>query len=235
MLIKNFMIKKIIFDLDDTLLNTGIIYDKQIDEFIISIINDLSLKNISPDEIRTIQEDIDIKQIDKYGFSKTRFPLSFVETYKFFCIKSKMVFDEKLAEKYRSIGAKVFEIIPELCSGAVEVVQKLSDKYELVIYTLGEYALQKEKIEKNNLEKYFSEYFIVNNKTVDILRNVCAPLPPDECAIVGDSLKGEIAPGVKLGLKSFYIDRQSKWKYQFTPVDNGFIKIKNLKELLNYF
>lgn len=228
------MINKIIFDLDDTLVNTGIIYERQIKEFIETLIQDLDFDKLSFDEISKIQEDIDIKQIDKYGFSTVRFPLSFSLTFKFICNNFGIKFDKVLNKKYMQIGEKVFQVIPELAEGVNEILEKFFNKYFLVIYTLGDKQIQKDKIIKNNLHKYFKEYFIVPEKNIDNLITTCKDTPFNECAIVGDSLKGEIEPGVKLGMQAFYLDRPKKWKYLNSPIGDGFIRIKNLLELTDY-
>ncbi|HOK39950.1 MAG TPA: HAD family hydrolase [bacterium] len=228
------MDKLIIFDLDDTLVKTGVLYNRQINEFIVSIINDLNTINLNYDEIKNLQEEIDIQQIEKYGFSRERFPTSFVETYKFLCNKYNLPFNQDLSNKYFKIGKNVFEQIPELFDDTKFVLEKLYNNYDLVVYTLGEDEIQKNKIYKNNLDKYFKEIFVVGEKKSEHLKKICNNYDYTNCYIVGDSLKGEIEPAIKLGINAFYLKRPDSWKYHFASVDNGFITITQLKELLNY-
>ena len=228
------MIKKIIFDLDDTLVQTGIIYERVIKEFVETLIKDLNINKMSFDEIYKIQEEIDIKLIAEYGFTTVRFPLSFSETYKYICKKLNIKFNKSQDEKLSSIGEKVFNTIPELCEGVIEILEYFKNKYNLVIYTLGDEKVQKDKIVENNLHNYIDKYLIVQEKNIDTLKSVCDDTPFNECAIVGDSIRGEIEPGVKLGMKAFYLEKPKKWTYLHYDMEGEYTSIKSLPELKNY-
>jgi putative hydrolase of the HAD superfamily len=228
-------LKKIIFDLDDTLIHTGIIYEKFAKKFVLSLVQDIKFNKLTVPEIIELQTNIDIDMIKKYGFKTERFPLSFAETYKFICGKYGYCFEKKLANKYIQIGNCIFETVPEIIDGTLETLKELKRRsYELIIYTLGEKKLQEFKILKNKLNEYVDDYFIVEHKNKETLLKICGEVAPAECAIAGDSLKGEVAPGVELGLKTFYIKRPRTWSYLYTKVDGNYWTISSIKQMLEY-
>ncbi len=76
-------IKTIIFDLDDTLVKTSKLYDQAREEFSLQM-GKLGFKE---EEVLIKLDEIDIKNINQYGFIKERYPYSLGKTYEYFSQK----------------------------------------------------------------------------------------------------------------------------------------------------
>lgn len=120
-----------------------------------------------------------------------------------------------------------------LIYNAKDILEKLSQKYELFIITNGEIIVQKPRFKKSGVERYIKKSFISQeigfNKPqkefFDIVMNEIK-LNNDEVAVIGDSLTSDIKGAVDYGLKSIWYNPNEKDNAWF----NG-VQIKDLNEI----
>ena len=225
-------IKTIIFDLDDTLVKTSKLYNRARDEFS-SIMQELDFNG---EESLTKLDEVDISYIKEYGFVKERYPLSLGKTYEYFCKINGEKINPVLKKKIEDIGWQVFKQIPELVDGVYRVLDILSKKYFLILATLGDPRVQEEKVQLSGLKKYFTEIYVLKHKNVEEYQNILTKhkLNKKDTWIVGNSVRSDLNPGLKLGLNCILIPYLS-WKFEEEePLSENYLQLDSLEEVLNY-
>jgi len=231
--------KAIIFDGDDTLWKTQELYDEAKEKF-------KELMKIEFNEVGNIVElldDIDAKRVDVLSFSKSRFLESMLITYAFLCGKYNKNWNVEVEKQIRNYAEEVFKLPPELYEDTIETLEALSKDFVLVLFTAGDYEVQKNKIKSlgDNFTSYFSEIYIFEMKTEwtyeNIIKNlrIHSKVEKENIWVVGNSIKSDINPAVNAGLKAIWIPRKS-WKYEEDKLNSDKVSIaKSLSEVKNFF
>lgn len=225
-------IKTIIFDLDDTLVKTSKLYNRARDEFS-SLMQELGFNS---EESLIKLDEVDISYIKEYGFVKERYPFSLGKTYEYFCKINGEKINPVLKKKIEDMGWQVFRQVPELIEDVCYVLDTLSKKYFLILATLGDPQVQEEKVRLSGLKKYFSEIFVLKHKNVEEYQNILKKhnLNKKETWIVGNSVRSDLNPGLKLGINCILIPYLS-WKFEDEePLSENYLQLDSLKEVLNY-
>jgi len=225
-------IKTVIFDLDDTLIKTSKLYNHARDEFS-SLMQELGFNS---EESLIKLDEVDINYIKEYGFVKERYPLSLGKTYEYFSQKNGKEINPELKKKIEEIGWQVFRQIPELVDGVYQVLETLSKKYFLILATLGDPQVQEEKVRVSGLKKYFSEVYVLKHKNVEEYQNILTEhnLNKKDTWIIGNSVRSDLNPGLKLGINCILIPYLS-WKFEEEePLSENYLQLDSLEEVLNY-
>ena len=225
-------IKTIIFDLDDTLIKTSQLYNQAREEFS-SIMEKIGFNR---EESLIKLDEIDINHIKYYGFVKERYPLSLSKTYEYFLKKNDRKIDLDLKKKIENIGWEVFRQVPELVDGVYQVLDFLNKKYFLILATLGDAQVQEDKVKLTCLKKYFSAIYVLKYKSVEEYQNILTEhkLDKKDTWIVGNSVRSDLNPGLKLGINCILIPYLS-WKFEEeVPLSENYLRLDSLKEILNY-
>ena len=223
-------IKTIIFDLDDTLVKTSRLYNHARDEF--SLLMQESGFNSEESLIKL--DEVDISYIKEYGFAKERYPLSMGKTYEYFCKINSEKINSATKKKIEDVGWQVFRQIPELVDGVYQILDTLSQKYFLILATLGDSQVQRKKLQLTNLKKYFSAIYVLKYKSVEEYQNILTEhkLDKKDTWIVGNSVRSDLNPGLKLGLNCILIPYLS-WKFEEEkPLSENYLQVNSLVELL---
>ena len=206
------MIKRIIFDVDNTLLpwrdeyiNA---YDKALNELNIThTIEDILTIDKAESEYESHYNIYDRKLMNEFMNSRSNInlPDNFVDTYiKYlsFCYKE----EDKI-------------IIPTL--------EYLSSKYELVVLSNWFRENQEKRLKALDMNKYFVDSYytdeVLNKPNKEAFIKACGPYKVDECIMIGDNYKIDIEGAINAGLRAILIDPNDKYEYKD--------KIKNIKEL----
>ena len=233
------MIKTIIFDLDDTLLECSRYYQERKMMFAEQQSTRLG---ISTDICYKILTDMDITctELD-HGFSKHRFPRSFAAAsaaLDLICGKS---VNESAAEESYMLGQSVFDAPYELVENAVNVLQSLKDDgYLLVLWTKGDYDVQTKKIVKNNLFQYFKRehVYITSKKTPECIKTILfdTKADPHETALIGDSLRDDIRCGNVMNVTTVWVRRSLNfnWAYENQSHEPTYI-VERIEEVPHIF
>src|SRR4051794_22267452 len=92
----------LIFDLDDTLIECNKYFRDATNQFAKQM-NEW-FPTVTEEEIKDKQMEIDIKSIEIYGLNSSRFPESFISTYKYYCEKKNREVMESEIERVRIMG-----------------------------------------------------------------------------------------------------------------------------------
>lgn len=83
-----------------------------------------------------------------------------------------------------------------LYCGALELLQKLSVRHELVLISRNE-LMRKERLEELDIKKYFQKIVFVHEKSKQIFEEIAGTTK--KVMVVGDSIRDEIKIGNQLG------------------------------------
>ena len=187
-------------------------------------------------EVLAKLDEIDIKNVFQYGFAKERYPYSLEETYEYFSQKNGEKVDLDLKKKIERLGWQVFERTPELVDDVYHVLGILSQKYFLILATLGDPQIQEKKLQLTGLKKYFSVIYVLRYKNIEEYQNILREhkLKKKDTWIVGNSIRSDLNPALKLGINCILIPCLT-WKFEEEkPISEDFLQLSSLKELLNY-
>ena len=209
------MIKTIIFDLDFTLMDWE-------DEYIFAItnvINELKL-GYSEEKIKEIDNMISCYELEYPMYENQNFcdflnkkcdvnlPIEFVS----------MLLEEQ-TKCYR-----------KFTKSEIDTLEYLSSKYELIVLSNWYTYTQKKRLENAGILKYFSKVsggdeheLKPSLKAFDIVDK------KEECVMIGDSIKNDIIPALKLGMQAILIKKDNKRKNKRYKQIN---KLEELKEML---
>lgn len=96
--------------------------------------------------------------------------------------------------------------------GALELVERLSKKYELYIVTNGNAVTQKTRLENSGLMHYVKDYFVSEDagaakpdpRYFDYVFSRLPHVKREQTLVIGDSLTSDIQGAVNAGLASLY-------------------------------
>jgi len=224
----------IIFDLDDTLVNTGEFYRKiseQVGNWVVEHINrrleDPAVQKITLEQYLVWHDEIDTKMADDNPeFQAWRYPLSHNETYLRCCQLTGLIPDKIEERRVYSMADRVYDF-PEkhrLIDGALTVIKTLkSQGHRLHIYSWGKTTIQQDKIRETGIGKDFDQIHVVPVKDKNAIKRIVAEFAtdssPEQIWVIGDSLRKDILPAVQLGYNAIHIGSKNGWSHDHAKVD----------------
>jgi putative hydrolase of the HAD superfamily len=232
----------LIFDLDDTLLDTSDLYWRARSAFVEKVSKEGFDRQIVVDEF----EKTDTKNMQKWGFSPHRYGKSMTETYQLLCSRFESKSKQETLNFIDEFCSRiVVDTVPEIVEGAIELLEWAYRKFHLVVLTRGEEKLQHRKLKESKLIDYFKEVYVVPYKNIQVFEFVLTEtgFKPEETWVIGDSIKSDINPGLLVGAKCIlysYKHHSYSWlqEHDSEPVGNFYkvnllIEIKSVLETLN--
>lgn len=122
----------------------------------------------------------------------------------------------------------------EMVDGIEDLLLYLSDKYKIFTASNGIYKMQKNRLKKSNLDKYFDKIFVSDKigyekpdkrffkKIMDITK-----YSNDDLIMIGDSIKSDIIGAKNSKIKSIYFNKDGKK----ISDENFTYQVKNLSEI----
>ena len=212
-------LRAIIFDADDTLWDTQVLYERAKEQFY----DWMAREGFGDQEaVATALTRTDLANMPLYGFSRHRFPQSMKDVYDRLTTQAGRKADPEKLEQVAEIGYGVFRQRAQLVEGAGEVLVKLQRQYRLLLYTAGDAEVQADRIQDSELGRHFQATYIRPQKTVAELAALLEAehLQPAETWMVGNSLKSDINPALKLGLRGILV-RAGGWAYDEEKLVEG--------------
>ena len=226
------MIEIIGLDADDTLWQNEHLYHQAKNKFAQILEN-----YADPEEIIARLDKTEVRNIDFYGYGIKSFALSMIESANVLS-KGQLTGDEInkiLAEIKEMMAAPV-----ELVAGAEETLKKLSTKYDLMLITKGDSYEQEHKIERSGIADYFRYLEVVGEKSEASYRKILSQynLDPTRFLMVGNSIRSDILPVVRIGGMGVYIPNDQTWFHELASQEEigeiKFTKLERLSQLPNY-
>lgn len=222
-------IKIVAFDADDTLWANEDLFRQAEEQFCV-LLAPYADKYAAKEELYSTE----IKNLPLYGYGIKAFVLSMIET-------SLKISGNKIPSttigKMINIGRTMLKQPVKLLPGTLTAFKTLSQKYKLVVATKGDLLDQERKLHKSGLTKYLHHIEIMSEKNIRGYKTLMARLGvmPQEFIMVGNSLKSDIMPVVKLGAKAVWIPYALTWQHENLntgKLSHGFIKVDKIEDLL---
>jgi len=225
------MLKVIAFDADDTLWHNEAFFQETEKKFFELLENYLPQHTTARELLKT-----EIDNIGLYGYGVKAFMLSMIETA--IRVTNKTIPNEAI-ETIIGYGKEMLDRPVEIIDGVEEVLAQLKGRYRLVMATKGDLLDQERKLKKSGLEKYFHHIEIMSEKKEDDFRKLIKHLdiPPNEFAMIGNSLKSDVMPVLALGGHGFHIPYHITWAHERveTQIENeNFKQIASIREVLQF-
>ena len=224
-------IKVIAFDADDTLWINEPYFQETEKKFCDMMENFLPHHTVSRELLKT-----EINNLSTYGYGIKSFILSMIET----ALKiSEYQLNPDVVERIIGLGKELIDQPIELIEGVEQVLQALQDKYRLVMATKGDLLDQEKKLRKSGLEKYFHHIEIVSEKKEEEYRKLIQHLdvPPSNFLMIGNSLKSDILPVLKIGGHGFHVPFHTTWEYEKVESNiehPNFQKLDTIQDVLKH-
>jgi len=223
----------IIFDLDDTLVDTSETYWQARTRFV----RLLALEGFNPEAVTEHFEEVDTTYIAEYGVVPERYGKSMITTCQQLFAQVNRVPPQSLLQEISSCGNLIMERLPALIEGADELLDWASNHFELALLTRGIDALQQRKIKAAAIEHYFHMTKVVDKKDAAAFREVMSNTgySASNTWVIGDSVKSDINPGNEAGAKCIlyeYSHPEYFWRQEYGTVATGkFYKVHSLRDV----
>ena len=183
----------------------------------------------------------EVGNIALYGYGAKSFILSMVETA--LKLSSHQMTGEQIA-RIVQLGKELINKPVELIDGVENVLEKLNrQNYRLIVATKGDLLDQERKLRKSGLEDYFHHIEIMSDKQEADYRKLLDHLNVDPASfmMIGNSLKSDIIPVLRLGAYGIHVPFHTTWKHEEVDESelsfSGFIQadhISDIPRLINH-
>ena len=189
-------------------------------------------------DIDTATDDIHRREIDNleiYGYGAKGFMLSMIETALY--VTEGMVISEDL-NRIIEMGRGLINQDIILIEGVQETLAGLTDAgYKLIVATKGDLLDQERKLRKSGLEGYFDHIEIMSYKKSRDYEKLLGHLgvKPSEFLMVGNSMKSDILPVLKIGGNGIHIPFHTTWAHELmeeTGELENFLEIDDIRGVL---
>ena len=201
------MIKRIIFDLDNTLIMWKDKYLEAIKETVELYHLDIDYKYLS-----SLVDEYD----DCFKYYDKELMVDFI---------NKKI-NNKIDINFLNTFLDKFSFMSEKDDKVIEVLEYLSKKYELVVLTNWFTNSQKERLKNADILKYFKEV-IGGEKHMkpykEAFISACGEFQRNECMMIGDNYNKDIIGAYNIGLDVIYFNYNNK--------NNNIKKIKEIKNI----
>lgn len=226
-------IKVIAFDADDTLWVNETYFREAEHEFA-KLLSNYETENKIDHELFKKE----IANLKYYGYGIKGFVLSMIE-----CALelSNNQTSPITIGKIITIGKEMLDKPIELLSGIEEVLQALQNDYKLIVATKGDLLDQEKKLEKSGLLKYFHHIEVMSDKKPkDYLKLIQhLEIQPKELLMIGNSLKSDILPLLKIGATAIHVPFHTTWVHEEVSEKEKagatYKTVSNIKEVIALF
>jgi putative hydrolase of the HAD superfamily len=178
---------------------------------------------------------MEIKNLPLYGYGAKGFVLSMMETA--LEISQKKVPAEVIG-KIIDLGKTLLNKPVVLLEGAREVLQKYKGRIPMILATKGDLLDQERKLRKSGLDQCFHHIEVMSDKKEENYRTLLRRIgvKPEEFMMVGNSLKSDVLPVLKLGAWGVHVPYHTTWVHEKTDEDphqwERFVALEKLTDLL---
>lgn len=222
----------IIFDLDDTLIDTSDLYWRVRSEYI-KYISQFYFKDL---DLIDLFEFFDTINSEKIGHDPNRYYSTMLDVVSYLGLT-----DYVDLEYIHSISNDIKSMIPKLLPHALDLLKWVHGNYDLALITRGDSELQMKKIQHYELSMFFPVIEIVPIKNSALFSKVITNTghTPSNTVILGDSIKSDINPALEIGATAIhymYSHHAYYWLQEHTdkPINDNYFKVSDLSQVRKY-
>ena len=162
----------------------------------------------------------EMRNLPLFGYGVKAHALSSIET------AIEMTAGRISAEEINAIIGLAREMLEhpvELIEGAAEVVATLARDFRLVLLTKGDLLDQERKVEKSGLGAHFDHVEILSAKNTEAYVRFFEQqgIDPAEFLMVGNSMKSDILPVIKVGGHAVFVPYPITWQHERAEPPSG--------------
>jgi putative hydrolase of the HAD superfamily len=157
----------------------------------------------------------ELANLELYGFGVKSFILSMLETA--LRVSEGHISTAALAGVLE-LGKGMLRQPIELLDGVETVLAALYGRYRLVLATKGDLLDQERKLRRSGLERYFHHIEVMSDKRESDYEKLIRHLDirPEEFLMVGNSIKSDILPVLRLGGYAVHVPFHTTWVHEST-------------------
>ncbi|PWU02671.1 MAG: hypothetical protein C5B51_20430 [Terriglobia bacterium] len=195
--------KLIIFDLDDTLIDTSRVFFDARESFVRFMIR----RGFREDRVRRYFDHAEERNLKRFGYISERNLITMRETYEALTEAGGETFSHKDLQTIASIGSECLYVLPKPLPYARRLLSWCSSRFELALLTRGSEALQNAKIENLGMRDCFELIEVVERKTPEAFRKAIDALghSPEQCISVGDSMRFDVLCAIEVGIPAIHV------------------------------
>lgn len=216
------MIKRLIFDIDNTLIMWD---DKYYDAIIFDIFNKFNIEH-TEENYKNIIKSMNEYEKEYYKFDKIKM-LDYIN------LNAKKDYPIEFIEKALN-GLSNFAVPKEIDDDIVDTLEYLKDKYEIVALTDWFGDVQRARLEKCGILKYFSKIFSAEETNRKPFKEAFITAieynKPEECVMIGDNIDRDIKGALNAGLNAIYFN-PNNIKQKIKDENKIMAKISKIGEL----
>jgi len=222
-------IELIAFDADDTLWHSENLYAAAQEQFA-----QLMAAYVNSDEALAALHEKEVRNLSLYGYGVKAFVLSMIEAA--IDLGREQLTSGQVAALLAT-GKDMLAAEVHLLDGVEEAVAALAADFPLMVITKGDLGHQASKLDRSGLARYFRYVEIVTDKTDEVYQQLFAKhgLDPARVLMVGNSLKSDIIPVLRLGGWGVFVPYRILWSHEHADLPSAlagrFREIERLEAL----
>lgn len=203
-------IKVVAFDADDTLWDNEP-YFRKAEKDMLGMISKYVPAEVAAESLYRTE----VKNMPDYGYGAIAFTMSMIEN-------AVNVTGGKIsAEEIGWIverGRELLRLNAAPLEGVRETLEKIwnSRRYRMVLLTKGELLTQMNKLKRSGLSGFFDRVVVLCDKKEKDYLDLCEAegVAPENLLMVGNSLKSDMLPAVRVGACGVHIPYEIMWDYE---------------------
>ena len=218
-------ITTIAFDADDTLWHNETIF-RLTEERFAELLSAEMESEVLMDKLLETER----KNLKFYGYGIKGFTLSMIET----AIQvTEGRASSKLIAEIMAAGREMLTHPVETLPGVRETIEKLSQKYRVMVITKGDLFDQERKVAESGIAELFHAVEIVSEKTASTYEKLFQQhgTGAEEALMVGNSMKSDILPALEVGAWAVHIPYQITWALEHAPAPLEHPRFREVKEI----
>jgi putative hydrolase of the HAD superfamily len=198
--------QSLLIDLDDTLCENNIYFERAIAQFI----SFLNHGEMSLDQVREVINHTERESILTHGYGLHSFAHSLVKTFEKLSVEP---ITPALHETIHGFARQIADHPLEIIADVPETLAYLAERHHLILMTKGSVTEQSAKIENSGLKEFFVATEIVAEKNAGSYCSVVEKyaLLPEITWMVGNSPRSDINPALAAGLHAVFVPHDQTW------------------------
>lgn len=216
------MIKRVIFDIDNTLIPWKDEYYNEINK----VLDELNIKHTEQDYIEIKKAFSEYEKVH-YTFDR-KVMMEFINKYTKKNYPEEFIY--KLTEKWSKCAPKKID------DNIIKLLEYLKTKYELVILTDWYGDQQAKRLEKIDILKYFQNVYSAENTKrkpfKEAFMQAIGNNKPEECIIIGDSFERDIKGALNAGLQAIWYNPNNETEITKNEEYYSVSKLEEINKIL---
>jgi putative hydrolase of the HAD superfamily len=221
----------IAFDADDTLWKNeeAYLHGRQV---FLQILDDY---NINQDALDRVDE-FEVENIQYYGYGVMSFALSMIELA--IELTGERIHPRDI-RKLLNLAKAMLTAEVEVFDGVRQLLEEITKEYPLMLITKGDLFHQQRKLEESGLAVFFQAVEVVSDKTPEVYREILErhQIDPRRFIMVGNSLRSDVIPVLKLGAWAIYLSDHLTWSHEDDPLaeisQDRYQEVKEISQVLS--